>query len=100
MSVLKPVKPAAVASVTAEELRTLDLGQLGRIVHRTWKRPYFGAVPYLQALCELESIDHEYGCDPGRQIVAYFLSNAQTWKGPDAKLVKAELNRRLKSRAA
>ncbi len=39
-----------------------------------------------------------YGADPGSSIVAYFLSNASTWKGPVAKMVKAELRQRAKRR--
>jgi hypothetical protein len=36
--------------------------------------------------------------DSGRSIVAYFLSNASTWRGETAKRIKLELNKMLKSR--
>jgi hypothetical protein len=98
--VLKPVKAVKVASFSAESLRALNLSEIGNLARKDWLRPYFGAVPYLQALCELDTINDSYGCDPARQIVGYFLGNAQSWKGPNAKLIKAELNRRLKARAA
>ena len=44
----------------------------------------------------LESVKDGYECDSGRSTVNYFLSNASTWRGPVAKLVKAELKRRVK----
>lgn len=63
-----------------------------------WDRPYFGAVPYINAMFDLGSIDDQYGADSARSIVAYFLSNAQTWRGPDARRIKAELNSMLKGK--
>lgn len=56
-----------------------------------WKRPYFGAVPYMQAMAQLGSINDMYGYDDGRNIVRYFLGNAGTWRGDVARQVKAEL---------
>jgi len=44
----------------------------------------------------LISIKDKYGQDSGKSIVAYFLSNARSWTGPVAKLVKKELKKRLK----
>jgi len=52
---------------------------------------YFGAVPYLDAMRTLNSIDDEYGLDSGRSVVAYFLANAQTWRGEAARRIKREL---------
>ena len=80
--------------LTADELAVLSLDQLARLVRRHWPKPYFGAVPYLEAMETLESIEQDYGCDSGKSVVLYFLSNAQTWRGPAAKAVKAELKRR------
>jgi len=59
-------------------------------IMRTWHRPYFGSVPYLQALLSLDNIDEDYGADSARSVVLYFLSNATTWRGPDARRLKAE----------
>ena len=58
---------------------------------------YFGAVPYLEAMLTLNSIIDPYYNDSGTSIVAYFLSNATTWKGQVAREVKVELNKRLKA---
>ena len=56
-----------------------------------WKRPYFGAVPYLAAMQSLDSIDDAYGYDDARSIILYFMSNATTWRGAKAREIKAEL---------
>lgn len=56
-----------------------------------WQKPYFGAVPYIDAMLQLESIDDMYGCDTAESIVLYFLSNATTWKGEKAREIKKEL---------
>ena len=77
-------------------LTTMTISAIGRVIRRDWKKPYFGAVPYLDAMACLESINDPYGLDSGKSIVRYFLGNAQTYRGETAKLVKAELNKRLK----
>ena len=56
-----------------------------------WKRPYFGAVPYLSAMQSLDGIDDAYGYDDARSVVAYFMANAATWRGAKAREIKAEL---------
>lgn len=77
------------------DLTSLTLYQLARRIRAAWPTPYFGAVPYLDAMSSLTSIHDNYGADSARAIVAYFLSNATTWRGPEARAIKAELNRRL-----
>ncbi len=57
---------------------------------------WFGAVPYLDAMHQLDSIQDKYLWDSAESIVLYFLSNAQTWRGPDARRIKAELKGMLK----
>jgi hypothetical protein len=56
-----------------------------------WKRPYFGAVPYLDAMRYLGDIDDEFGDQDADEIVVYFLSNAASWRGATARRVKTEL---------
>ena len=56
-----------------------------------WPKPYYGAVPYLTAMYALDTIDSDYGLDSARSIVNYFLANANTFRGEDARRLKAEL---------
>jgi hypothetical protein len=56
-----------------------------------WAKPYFGAVPYLDAMRSLDAITDSYYEDSADSIVRYFLANAATWRGDDARRIKAEL---------
>ena len=67
------------------------------MVREDWDNPYFGAVPYLDAMATMESIEDKYFLDDGDDIVIYFLANAQTWRGEVARNVKKELNRRFQA---
>lgn len=92
---------AAVPNIEAELelLPDVNLATIAKIIQAHWTSPYFGAVPYLKAMRELHDMASAYGCDSAHSIILYFLSNAQTWRGPVARAVKAELNRRLKGEA-
>lgn len=60
-------------------------------IRSDWYKVYFGAVPYLDAMRSLNTVDDYYGLDSGRTVVRYFLANASTWRGDVARRVKAEL---------
>ena len=72
------------------------LHEIAREIKSDWKKVYFGAVPYLNAMSTLENISDDYGHDSGKSIVLYFLSNASSWKGAKAREIKAELNKMCK----
>jgi len=77
---------------------TRSLSEIASEIYRDWKpvSPY--AKPYLKAMQTLDSINDNYLMDSGRSIVAYFLSNASSWKGDKAREIKRELNAMLKAR--
>lgn len=77
---------------------TRSLASIAREIRLTWPKVYFGAVPYLEAMAQLERITDMYFQDSAESIVLYFLSNASTWRGPDAKRIKLELRAMLKGR--
>ena len=70
-------------------MRTLKT--IAKEIKSDWKKVYFGAAPYLNAMESLESADSMYGYDSGKSIVMYFLSNASTWRGDKAREIKSEL---------
>ena len=72
-----------------------SIAVIAREIRADWKKPYFGAVPYLDAMCELSSINDNYYYDSGESVVRYFLANANTWRGEKARAVKAELKKIL-----
>jgi hypothetical protein len=66
-------------------------------IRADWKKPYFGAVPYLSAMTSLTDMNDKYIYDDAKSIVLYFLSNATTWRGETARRVKAELKELCKA---
>jgi hypothetical protein len=79
-------------------MQNRSLSTIAREIRSDWKKPYFGAVPYLDAMLSLDSIDDEYYYDSGRSIVIYFLANASTYRGETAKRIKLELKSILAGR--
>jgi hypothetical protein len=67
------------------------LWKIARDIRANWPRVNYAAVPYLDAMAHLSTMRDMYGCDPAAHIVGYFLSNARSWRGDDARRIKAEL---------
>jgi hypothetical protein len=75
------------------EPRTIS--EIAREITADWRKPYFGAVPYLDAMRWVNRPTDRYGMDTADSIVRYFLANASTWRGETARRVKAELKAML-----
>ena len=61
-------------------------------IHRDWgEKIYFGAKPHLNALMHLDKRSDYYGVERAEMLIAYFLSNASTWRGETARRIKLEL---------
>jgi hypothetical protein len=67
------------------------LYEIAKEIEKDWKKVYFGAKPYLDALKTLNSINNNYFYDSASSVVRYFLSNASTWRGEVAMRIKSEL---------
>jgi hypothetical protein len=72
--------------------------EIAKEIRQDWKNVYFGAVPYLQAMESLNSITDKFYYDSGESVVAYFLANANSWRGETARRIKKELNDMLKGK--
>ena len=85
-----------VQNINKQNKRTF--AEIAREIKQTWKNVYFGAEPYLQAMLTIESSykDAPYMLELAEDIVIYFLANAQTWRGEDARRIKAELKSMIK----
>lgn len=90
------VAEAPAVDIAALNLPNLNIAEIAGVVRKHWKNVWFGAKPYLDAMFALNTVNDNYGADSGKSVVLYFLSNASTWRGPVAKAVKAELNKRCK----
>ena len=75
---------------------TRSLSTIAHDIRVDWAKPYFGAMPYLDAMETLNSIRDTYYYDDAESVVRYFLSNATSWKGETARAIKAELKAMLK----
>lgn len=73
-----------------------SLAAIALEIKSDWEKPYFGAVPYLNALGSLDQITDNYYDDTAEDVVRYFLANATSWRGETARRIKAELNTILK----
>lgn len=79
--------------MTTTATRHESLYRIAYVIEADWANPYFGAVPYIEAMGSLDQITDTYGCDPAREIVLYFLGNASSWRGPVARDTKAQLKK-------
>jgi len=86
----------AAAEGVPNDLNRMKISEIASLVDSDWKRVNYAAKPYLEAMFSLDDVDDRYGLDPGRSIVAYFLSNSNTWRGDVAKAVKVELKKRIR----
>ena len=75
-------------------MRTLHT--IAKEIRQEWAKVSPYAEPYLEAMESLDSINDNYYFDSAREIVLRFLSWANTWRGDDARRIKAELKSMLK----
>lgn len=82
--------------IIKESIKEKSVSEIATIIKNNWANVHFAAIPYLDAMHGLNSVNEKYGLDDGKSIVMYFLSNARSWRGETARMVKKELNRRCK----
>ena len=87
----------SVTTVKKESVTVRPLHEIAREIKRVWgAKVYFGAKPYLDAMSTLTDKNSRYGCDSASSIVNYFLGNAMTFRGEEAKRIKLELKAVIK----
>ena len=83
----------------AEEAPLRPLFLIAKDIIREWNKIGNGvsphARPYIEAMMYLDTIQDKYIMDSGESIVLYALSNMGTFRGPQAKVLKAELKQHL-----
>lgn len=68
-----------------------EIWEIADEIDKLWTKPYFGAEPYIKAMKWVSRPSDPYGADDGEYLVIYFLANANTWRGADARRIKKEL---------
>ncbi|HTX28839.1 MAG TPA: hypothetical protein VME19_17685 [Streptosporangiaceae bacterium] len=79
-------------TTTSAATTTRPLYEIAREIRSLWNPVHPWAEPYVVAMASLNLITDNYGHDDAKGIVLRFLGNARTWRGPDARRIKAELN--------
>lgn len=72
------------------------LHTIARDIRANWSNVNYAAEPYLKAMETLYTIDDMYYYDTADSVVRYFLGNANSFRGEDARRIKAELKGMLK----
>lgn len=73
-----------------------QINEIAKDISAAWPKPNYAAVPYLNAMHSLTTIDSKYGLDDATSIILYFLSNAASFRGDQARALKAELKALMK----
>jgi hypothetical protein len=81
-----------------EDTGPRSISEIARDIKRSpWWRSNASiyARDYINAMSCINSIDDQYGLDSGESVVLYALSNMATFKGEEARAIKAELKSHL-----
>ena len=72
-------------------MKERHLFEIAADIEAHWANVNYAARPYLDAMKSLSTIESRYYEDSALSIVLYFLANARSWRGEDARRIKAEL---------
>jgi hypothetical protein len=99
---VKPSEATAGHPIPPKPAGPRPIHEIAREIRRIWSKQgkgvNYAAKPYLEAMGSLGSAKENYGADSGESIVAYFLGNATSFRGPDAKRLKEELKAHIKTK--
>jgi len=82
--------------VPQKEVVIRPLHEIAKDILEHWKPVSKFAEQHVAAMKTLDKLSDIYVAEDGRGIVLGFLVNAGSWKGEDARRIKAELNMMLK----
>lgn len=84
-----------ICDICKTEHRSLTV--IAQDMYRHWSPVNYAARPYLSAMLSMRCPQEMYYLDSGRSVVEYFLFNASTFRGPEARRIKAELRTLLRN---
>lgn len=65
--------------------------EIAQEIYKTWPKVNYDAKPYLEAMTTMNRLTEKFGVESCSDILDRFLVNAATWRGEDARRIKAEL---------
>ena len=86
-----------VGKVTGSTERPIH--KIARDIQKDWgDKVHYAAKPYLKAMHSMSAASDNYGMDSGHGVVARFLGNASSYRGPNARQHKADLKAHLEGK--
>ena len=73
-----------------------NINEIAKEIRSSWAKVNYAAEPYLSAMFSLTTMNDKIGFDDAKSIILYFLSNAGSWRGEEAKRIKSELKTMIK----
>lgn len=77
------------------QLKVRPINEIAYDIYKAWPNVSPAARPYLDAMRKLDTIEDMYIADSAQSIVSYFLANASSFRGEDARRLKNELKQIL-----
>jgi hypothetical protein len=77
-------------------VKEITVSEIAIAISKDWKtiNPY--ANEYLKAMMSINSVNDNYYAESGKSVILYFLANAGTYRGENAKAYKALLKAMVK----
>ena len=74
----------------------ITVSEIAHAIAKDWQNisPY--AADYLNAMKEIRSVEDNYYADSAKSVILYFLANASTYRGENARSYKALLKAMVK----
>ncbi len=91
MVYIPPNRSFLLPEAEVEEIPPRSISEIAREIKKEWVNPSSSAIPYINAMLTMNTIDDNYGYDTARDIITYFMRNATHFKGEAARRIKSEL---------
>jgi hypothetical protein len=74
----------------------VTVSEIAHAIAKDWANVSPYAVDYLNAMKEIRSVEDNYYDDSAKSVILYFLANANTYRGENARAYKALLKEMVK----
>ena len=74
----------------------VSVSEIAHAIAKDWQNVSPYAADYLNAMKEIRSVNDNYYADTAKSVIMYFLANANTYRGENARSYKALLKEMIK----
>ena len=82
--------------MTTTAIAPVAIREIAYAIEKDWVKVSPYAQPYLDAMKQLDDVGDNYFADTGVSVILYFLANASTYRGENAKAYKELLKFKVK----